>query len=60
MSGGRHTEPLAVHLILRRDTNEGPEVLLSRLARAVHAGGLWHLPSGLLKIRNIHHEITMG
>ncbi|MGW3205625.1 NUDIX hydrolase [Streptomyces sp. NPDC001135] len=46
MSGGRHTEPLDVHLILRRDTDEGPEVLLSRRAGPVYAAGLWHLPSG--------------
>ncbi|MBB4795383.1 8-oxo-dGTP pyrophosphatase MutT (NUDIX family) [Streptomyces nodosus] len=44
----RHTEPLDVHLILRRDTGDGPEVLLSRRAGAVYAAGLWHLPSGHL------------
>lgn len=48
MSGGRHTEPLDVHLILRRDTGTGPEVLLSRRAGAVYAAGHWHLPSGHL------------
>jgi len=48
VSGGRHTEPLDVHLILRRDTSDGPEVLLSRRAGAVYAAGLWHLPSGHL------------
>ncbi|MEU6353607.1 phosphotransferase [Streptomyces sp. NPDC047072] len=49
MSGGqRHTEPLDVHLILRRETADGPRVLLSRRAGAVYAAGLWHLPSGHL------------
>ncbi|MEU7316487.1 phosphotransferase [Streptomyces sp. NPDC007083] len=49
MSGAqRHTEPVDVHLILRRDTGNGPEVLLSRRAGAVYAAGLWHLPSGNL------------
>ncbi|MFJ8076243.1 NUDIX domain-containing protein [Streptomyces sp. NPDC096176] len=42
------TEPLDVHLILRRDSRDGPEVLLSRRAGAVYAAGLWHLPSGHL------------
>lgn len=46
MSGERRPEPLDVDLILRRDTGEGPEVLLSRRAGAVYAAGLWHLPSG--------------
>ncbi|MFI0776261.1 hypothetical protein [Streptomyces sp. NPDC021212] len=44
-SATRHTEPLDVHLILRRDTADGPEVLLSRRAGPVYAAGLWHLPS---------------
>lgn len=48
MSGGRHTEPLDVHLLLRRDMGNGPEVLLSRRAGAVYVAGLWHLPSGHL------------
>ncbi|WP_371100095.1 phosphotransferase [Streptomyces sp. PU_AKi4] len=49
MSGGqRHTEPVDVHLILRRETTEGPQVLLSRRAGQVYAAGLWHLPSGHL------------
>ncbi|MDT0462246.1 NUDIX hydrolase [Streptomyces gibsoniae] len=49
MSGvRRHTEPLDVHLILRRDTRDGPEVLLSRRTGQVYAAGLWHLPSGHL------------
>ncbi|MFB6518145.1 phosphotransferase [Streptomyces sp. NPDC056401] len=49
MSGGaRHTVPVDVHLILRRDTVHGPEVLLSRRAGPVYATGLWHLPSGHL------------
>jgi 8-oxo-dGTP pyrophosphatase MutT (NUDIX family) len=49
VSGGqRHTEPVDVHLILRRETAEGPEVLLSRRAGQVYAAGLWHLPSGHL------------
>ncbi|MFI5752390.1 phosphotransferase [Streptomyces sp. NPDC051644] len=49
MSGGeRHAEPVDVHLILRRETAEGPEVLLSRRAGQVYAAGLWHLPSGHL------------
>ncbi|MEU0368844.1 NUDIX domain-containing protein [Streptomyces sp. NPDC006283] len=49
MSGtARHTEPLDVHLILRRESHAGPEVLLSRRAGAVYAAGLWHLPSGHL------------
>ncbi|MFE1558332.1 phosphotransferase [Streptomyces sp. NPDC058734] len=37
-----------VHLILRRDGEIGPEVLLSRRAGPVYASGLWHLPSGHL------------
>jgi diadenosine tetraphosphate (Ap4A) HIT family hydrolase/ADP-ribose pyrophosphatase YjhB (NUDIX family) len=44
----RHTEPVDVHLILRRDGTAGPEVLLSRRAGQVYAAGLWHLPSGHL------------
>ncbi|MFG2561962.1 hypothetical protein [Streptomyces sp. NPDC048496] len=44
-SGERHTEPVDVHLILRRETGEGPEVLLSRRAGQVYAAGLWHLVS---------------
>lgn len=44
----RHTEPVDVHLILRRDGTHGPEVLLSRRAGSVYASGLWHLPSGHL------------
>ncbi|MFD3675486.1 NUDIX domain-containing protein [Streptomyces sp. NPDC058613] len=49
MSGGaRHTVPVDVHLVLRRDGESGPEVLLSRRAGPVYATGLWHLPSGHL------------
>ncbi|MFD9516171.1 NUDIX domain-containing protein [Streptomyces sp. NPDC059979] len=49
MSGGaRHSVPVDVHLILRRDGEAGPEVLLSRRAGPVYASGLWHLPSGHL------------
>ncbi|MEV7200429.1 NUDIX hydrolase [Streptomyces griseoluteus] len=49
MSGPqRHTVPVDVHLILRRETGAGPEVLVSRRAGAVYAAGLWHLPSGHL------------
>ncbi|MET9886121.1 phosphotransferase [Streptomyces sp. NPDC006430] len=49
MSGGaRHTVPVDVHLVLRRDGEPGPEVLLSRRAGPVYASGLWHLPSGHL------------
>ncbi|MFI9392325.1 NUDIX domain-containing protein [Streptomyces bauhiniae] len=49
MSGGqRHTVPVDVHLILRREGGAGPEVLVSRRAGAVYAAGLWHLPSGHL------------
>ncbi|MFB6614997.1 NUDIX domain-containing protein [Streptomyces sp. NPDC085524] len=49
MSGGpRHTVPVDVHLVLRRDGGPGPEVLLSRRAGPVYATGLWHLPSGHL------------
>ncbi|MEU2989457.1 phosphotransferase [Streptomyces griseoincarnatus] len=44
----RHTEPVDVHLILRRETADGPQVLLSRRAGPVYAAGLWHLPSGHL------------
>ncbi|MFD8632286.1 phosphotransferase [Streptomyces sp. NPDC059533] len=40
--------PVDVHLILRRDGERGPEVLLSRRAGPVYASGLWHLPSGHL------------
>jgi hypothetical protein len=46
MSGGqRHTEPVDVHLILRRESAGGPQVLLSRRAGQVYAASLWHLPS---------------
>ncbi|MET8538639.1 phosphotransferase [Streptomyces sp. NPDC005065] len=49
MSGGqRHTEPVDVHLILLREGERGPEVLLSRRAGQVYAAGLWHLVSGHL------------
>ncbi|MFD4790011.1 NUDIX domain-containing protein [Streptomyces sp. NPDC058459] len=49
MSGRqRHTVPVDVHLILRREVRSGPEVLMSRRAGAVYAAGLWHLPSGHL------------
>jgi hypothetical protein len=41
----RHTEPVDVHLILRRETADGPQVLLSRRAGQVYAAGLWHLPA---------------
>jgi 8-oxo-dGTP pyrophosphatase MutT (NUDIX family)/tRNA A-37 threonylcarbamoyl transferase component Bud32 len=47
-AGQRHKEPLDVHLIALRDSNAGPEVLLSRRAGAVYAAGCWHLPSGHL------------
>ncbi|MFH9610798.1 NUDIX domain-containing protein [Streptomyces sp. NPDC017448] len=46
--GERHAEPVDVHLILRRETGDGPEVLLSRRIGQVAAAGLWHLPSGHL------------
>ncbi|MGW4890699.1 phosphotransferase [Kitasatospora sp. NPDC004240] len=42
----RHQEPVDVHLLLRRDGADGPDVLLSRRAGAVYATGLHHLPSG--------------
>ncbi|MGW0672591.1 NUDIX hydrolase [Streptomyces sp. NPDC002746] len=42
----RHTEPVDVHLILRRETDTGPQVLFSRRAGAVYAAGLWHFVSG--------------
>ncbi|MFJ6758653.1 NUDIX domain-containing protein [Streptomyces sp. NPDC091273] len=45
---GRYTLPVDVHLILRRDGERGPEVLLSRRAGRVYAAGMWHLPSGHL------------
>lgn len=49
MSGGeRHAEPVDVHLVLRRETRDGPEVLLSRQAGNVYAAGLWQMPSGHL------------
>lgn len=49
MSGvERHREAVDVHLILRRDGEAGPEVLLSRRAGEVYAAGMWHLPSGHL------------
>ncbi|MEU2828714.1 phosphotransferase [Streptomyces lavendulae] len=52
MSGGdRHTVPVDVHLVLRRNGESGPEVLLSRRAGPVYATGLWHLPSGHLDPR---------
>lgn len=47
-SSQRHTESVGVHLILRRETAGGPQVLLSRRAGQVYAAGLWHLPSGHL------------
>lgn len=37
----RHRVPVDVHLILRRDTSTGPEVLLSRRAGDVYATGLF-------------------
>ncbi|MFJ6783847.1 NUDIX domain-containing protein [Streptomyces yangpuensis] len=40
--------PVDVHLVLRRDSGNAPEVLLSRRAGPVYASGLWHLPSGHL------------
>ncbi|MFF5488680.1 NUDIX domain-containing protein [Streptomyces virginiae] len=47
MSGEqRHRVPVDVHLILIRDTDKGPEVLLSRRAGDVYAAGMWHLVSG--------------
>ncbi|MFJ7591784.1 phosphotransferase [Streptomyces sp. NPDC097617] len=50
MSGGpRHTVPVDVHLVLRRTSGSGPEVLLSRRSGPVYAAGLWHLPSGHLE-----------
>ncbi|MCB5166487.1 phosphotransferase [Streptomyces bambusae] len=45
----RHTVPVDVHLVLRRNGAGGPEVLLSRRAGAVYATGMWHLPSGHLE-----------
>lgn len=49
MSGHqRYTVPVDVHLILRRESGAGAEVLVSRRAGAVYAAGLWHLPSGHL------------
>ncbi|KOG47227.1 NUDIX hydrolase [Streptomyces virginiae] len=47
--GPRHTVPVDVHLVLRRDGGSGPEVLLSRRAGPVYAAGMWHLPSGHLE-----------
>ncbi|WP_369203268.1 phosphotransferase [Streptomyces sp. PU-14G] len=44
----RHSEPVDVHLILRRGDTACPEILLSRRAGPVYASGLWHLPSGHL------------
>jgi Ser/Thr protein kinase RdoA (MazF antagonist)/8-oxo-dGTP pyrophosphatase MutT (NUDIX family) len=57
-SGQRHTEPVDVHLILRRDTDGGPEVLLSRRAGDVYASGLLHLPSGHLD--GPHEDVVGG
>lgn len=48
MNARRHTEAVDVHLILRRDGKEGPEVLLSRRAGSGYAAGLWHVVSGHL------------
>ncbi|MEU0216125.1 phosphotransferase [Streptomyces sp. NPDC006265] len=48
IGGQRHAEPVDVHLILRRETSDGPQVLMSRRAGQVYAAGLWHLPSGHL------------
>nr|BEK71432.1 hypothetical protein KPHV_86590 [Kitasatospora purpeofusca] len=42
----RHQVPVDVHLLLRREGPDGPEVLLSRRAGAVYATGLLHAPSG--------------
>ncbi|WP_405557519.1 NUDIX domain-containing protein [Streptomyces sp. NBC_01171] len=53
----RHTVPVDVHLILRREGRTGPEVLVSRRAGAVYAAGLWHLPSGHL---DGPHEDVVG
>ncbi|MFJ8743216.1 phosphotransferase [Embleya sp. NPDC127516] len=53
----RHTEPVDVHLILRRDSVDGTRVLLSRRAGTVYAAGLWHLPSGHL---DGPHEDVVG
>ncbi|MFD8804158.1 hypothetical protein [Streptomyces sp. NPDC059597] len=39
-AGRRHTEPVYVHLILRREGDGGPEVLMSRRAGQVYATGL--------------------
>jgi ADP-ribose pyrophosphatase YjhB (NUDIX family) len=65
----RHAEPIDVHLILRRETDTGPEILLSRRAGGVYASGLWHLPSGHLDgpwedvvaalVRETHEETTV-
>ncbi|WTO41189.1 phosphotransferase [Streptomyces achromogenes] len=38
--------PVDVHLLVVRDGERGPEVLLSRRAGGVYASGLWRLPSG--------------
>ncbi|MEU1776682.1 phosphotransferase [Streptomyces sp. NPDC019922] len=56
MSVERHTEEVDVHLILRRDTAQGPEVLLSRRAGQVYAAGLWHLPSG--RLNGPHEDVV--
>ncbi|MFD6914368.1 hypothetical protein [Streptomyces virginiae] len=42
----RHTVPVDVHLVLRRDGALGPEVLLSRRAGPVYATGSGTCPPG--------------
>ncbi|MER6913852.1 phosphotransferase [Streptomyces sp. NPDC000594] len=56
MVTGVYREPVDVHLVLRRDTALGPEVLLSRRAGTVYAAGLWHLPSG--KLDGPHEDVV--
>ncbi|MCG7522905.1 phosphotransferase [Streptomyces sp. OfavH-34-F] len=46
MSGERHTVAVDVHMIAVRESEKGPEVLLSRRAGNVYAAGHWHFPSG--------------
>ncbi|MFK0256393.1 phosphotransferase [Streptomyces sp. NPDC090445] len=54
----RYALPVDVHLLLRRDGEKGPEVLLSRRAGPVYASGLWHLPSGHLD--GPHEDMVEG
>ncbi|WP_327327587.1 NUDIX domain-containing protein [Streptomyces sp. NBC_01210] len=52
----RFAAPVDVHLILRRSSPGGDEVLLSRRAGSVYASGLLHLPSG--HVDGAHEDVV--